>query len=137
MQWRSDPSPGSQTMKSGALPGHPQNFQNRYFPAVFPSPHYTLATMPSDLGRLSSWPNTASRFRLAVPQPLIRESALQLLADSEHGTPKPMIASQFTFATPGAQGFHPALYIDPYRAHPIFEFGDTPLKFHFVEDLTQ
>jgi len=137
VQWRPDLSPGSQTMKSGALPGHLQNLQNRYFPAVFSSPHYTLATMPSDLGRLSSWPDTASRFRVAVPQPLIRENALRLLADSEHGTPKPMIPSQFTFAAPGAQGFHPAPYIDPYRTHPIFEFGDTPLKFHFVEDVTQ
>ena len=127
-----------QTRKAGGLPDHPEAFQNRYFPAVFSSPHYTLATMPSDVGRLSSWPDMPSRFRLAVPQPLIREGALRLLADSEHGAAKPMIIpSQFTFATPGAQGFHPALYIDPYRAHPIFEFGDTPLKFHFVEDVTQ
>jgi outer membrane protein len=124
-------------MKSGALPSHLDAFQNRYLPTVFSSPHYTLATMPSDLGRLSSLSDTPSRFRLAVPQPLIRENALRLLADSEHGTPKPMIPSQFTFATPGAQGFHPALYIDPNRTHPIFEFGDAPLKFHFVEDVTQ
>ncbi len=138
VQWRPDPSSVSQARKSGALPGHLEAFQNRYFPAAFSSPHYTLATMPSDLGRLSSWPYMPSRFRLAVPQPLIRESALLLLADSEHGTAKPMILpSQFTFATPGAQGFHPALDIDPYRTHPIFELGDTPLKFHFVENVTQ
>lgn len=137
VQWRSDLSSGSQTMKSGVLPGPLQNFQNRYFPAVFSPPHYTLATTPSEIGRLSSWPDTPSRFRLAVPQPLIRENALRLLADSEHGTPKPMIPSQFTFATPGAQGFHPALYIGPYRTHPIFEIGDTPLNFHFVEEVTQ
>ena len=138
VQWRPDPSSVSQARKSGALAGHLEAFQNRYFPAAFSSPHYTLATMPSDVDRLSSWPDMPPRFRLAVPQPLIRESALLLLADSEHGASKPMIIpSQFTFATPGAQGFHPALYIDPYRAHPIFEFGDTPLKFHFVEDVTQ
>jgi hypothetical protein len=137
VQWRSDLLPGYRTMKFGALPGHLQNFQNRYFPAVFSSPHYTLATMPSDLGRLASWSDPPSKFRLAVSQPLIRESALRLLADAENGTPKPMIPSPFTFATPGAQGFLPALYIDSYRAHPIFEFRDTPLKFHFVEDVTQ
>jgi hypothetical protein len=138
IQWRSDPPPGSRTRKSGALPGRLEAFQNRYFPAVFSSPHYTLATMPSEVGRLSSGPNMPSRFRLAVPQPLIRESALLLLADSEHGTAKPMIIpSQFTFATPGAQVFHPALDIDPHRTHPVFQFGDTPLKFHFVENVTQ
>jgi hypothetical protein len=138
VQCRPDPSSVSQARKSGALPGHLEAFQNRYFPAAFSSPHYTLATMPSDVGRLSSWPDMPPRFRLAVPQPLIRENALLLLADSEHGTAKPMIIpSQFTFATPGAQGFHLALDIDPYRAHPIFEFGDTPLKFHFVENVTQ
>jgi hypothetical protein len=137
-QWRPDPSSGFQARKSGALLGHLEPFQNRYFPATFSSPHYTLATMPSDLGRLSAWPDMPPRFRLAVPQPLIRENALLLLADSEHGTAKPMIIpSQFTFATPGAQGFHLALDIDPYRAHPIFEVGDTLLKFHFVEDVTQ
>jgi hypothetical protein len=134
---RLDPSLVSPATKSGGLPGHLEAFQNRYFPAVFSSPHYTLATMPSDLGRLSSWPHMPSRFKLGVPQPLIGESALRLLADSDHGTSKPMIPSQFTFGTPGAQGFHPALYIDAYRTHPIFELGDTPLKFHFVEDVTQ
>jgi hypothetical protein len=130
-------SPVSPATRSGGLPGHLEAFQNRYFPAVFSTPHYTLATMPSELGRLSSWPDTPSRFKLAVPQPLIRESALRLLAESEPGTPESMIPSQFRFATPGAQGFHPALYVDPYRAHPVFEFGDPPLKFHFVEDVTQ
>jgi hypothetical protein len=136
VRW-SNPSPVSPATKSEGLPGHLEAFQNHYFPAVFSTPHYTLATMPSELGRLSSWPDTASRFRLAVPQPLIRESALRLLAESEPGTPKSMIPSQFRFATPDAQGFHPALYVDGYRAHPVFEFGDTPLKFHFVEDVTQ
>jgi hypothetical protein len=138
VQWRPVLSSGSKARKSGALPGHLEAFQNRYFPAAFSSPHYTLATMPPDVGRLSSWPDMPPRFRLAVPQPLIRESALLLLADSEHGTAKPMIlSSQFTFATPGAQGFHPGLGIDPYKTHPIFQFGDTPLKFHLVENVTQ
>ena len=138
VQWRSVPSSGSQARKSGALPGHLEAFQNRYFPAAFSSPHYTLATMPSDVGRLSSWPYMPSRFRLAVPQPLIRETALLLLADSDYGATKPLIIpSRFTFATPGARGFHPSLDIDRYRTHPIFEFGDTPLKFHLVENVTQ
>jgi hypothetical protein len=138
VEWRPDSSPVSPATKTGGLPSHLEAFQNRYFHAVFSSPHYTLATMPSDVSRLSSWSDTPSRFRPAIPQPLIRESALRLLADSEHDTSKPMIIpSRFSFATPGAQGFHPALYIDPYRAHPIFDFGDSPLKFHFVEDLTQ
>ena len=136
--WRPNPSPVSPAPKSGGLPSHLEAFQNRYFPAVFSSPRYALATMPSDVSRLSSWSDTPSRFRLAVPQPLIRESALRLLADSEHDASKPMIIpSRFSFATPGAQGFRPALYIDPSRAHPIFDFGDSPLKFHFVEDVTQ
>jgi hypothetical protein len=138
VQWRPDLASGSQVRKSGALPGHLEAFQNRYFPAAFSSPHYTLSTMPSDVDRLSSWPYMPSRFRLAVPQPLIRESALRLLADSEHGTADPLIVpSQFTFATSAAQGFHTLLDIDPYRTHPIFQFGDTPLKFHFVENVTQ
>jgi hypothetical protein len=128
----------SQVEKPEASPSHLETFQNRYFPAAFSSPHYTLATMPPDVGRLSSWPYMPSRFRLAVPQPLIRDSALRLLADSEHGAANPLIIpSQFTFASPGAQVFHPALGIDPYRTHPIFEYGDTPLKFHLVENVTQ
>ncbi len=136
VQWRRDPSLDFQTMKDGGVPHHLQSFQNRYFPAVFSSPHYALATMPSDLGRVSSWPDTPSRFRLAIPQPLIREGALRLLAESELGAAKTMIIpSQLTFANPGE--FHPALDMYPHRAHPIFEFGDTPLKFHFVEDVTQ
>jgi hypothetical protein len=138
VHWRSDPSSGFQVRKSGALPGPLEAFQNRYLPVTLSSSHYLLATMPSDAGRLSSWPYMPSRFRLGIPQPLIRESALRLLADSEHGTANPLtLPSQITFATPGAQGFHPALYIDPYRTHPIFELGDTPLKFHFVENVTQ
>jgi hypothetical protein len=138
VQWRLGESPRSQVKKPGTSPGHLEIFQNRYFPAAFSSPHYTLATMPSDVGRLSSWPYMPSRFRLAVSQPLIRDSALRLLADSEPGTANPLIIpSQFTFTSPGAQGFHPALGIDPYRTHAIFEFADTPLKFHLVENVTQ
>jgi hypothetical protein len=129
VQWRLDPS--------GALPGHLATFQNRYFPAALSSPHSMLAAMPSDVGRPSSWPYMPSRFSLAAPPALIRESALRLLADSEHGAANPMtLPAEFTFATPGAPGFHPALDIDPHRAHSNFEFRDTPLKFHFVENVT-
>jgi hypothetical protein len=130
VQWRLDPS--------RALPVHPETFQNHYFPAALSSPHYLLAAMPSDVGRLSSWPYMPSRFKLEVPPTLVRDSALRLLADSEHGTANPMIIpSEFTFATPAAPGFHPALDMDPYRTHPNFEFRDAPLKFHFVENVTQ
>jgi hypothetical protein len=123
---------------SGALPGHLETFQNRYSPTALSLPHYTLAATPLDVSRLSSWPYIPSRFRLAVPPMLVRDNALRLLADSEHGAANPMvIPSEFTFATPAAQGFHPALNIDSYRTHPIFELGDTPLKFHFVENVTQ
>jgi hypothetical protein len=130
VQWRLDPS--------RALQVHSITFQNRYFPAALSSPHYLLAAMPSDVGRLSSWPYMPSRFRLEVPPTLVRDSALRLLADSEHGTANPMIIpSEFTFATPAAPGFHPAIDMDPYRTHPNFEFRDAPLKFHFVENVTQ
>jgi hypothetical protein len=123
---------------SRALPGHLETFQNHYFPAALSSPHSLLAAMPSDVGHLSSWPYMPSRFRLAVPPALVREIALRLLADSEHGTANQMITpSQFTFASPAAPGFHPALDMDPYRTHPNFEFGGTPLKFHFVENVIQ
>jgi hypothetical protein len=123
VQWRLDPS--------RALPSHPETFQNHYFPAALASPHYLLAAMPPDVGRLSSWPYMPSRFRLAVPPALVRDSALRLLADSEHGTTNPMvIPSEFTVAIPAATGFHPALDMNPYRTHPIFEF-------HFVENVTQ
>jgi hypothetical protein len=129
VQWRLDPS--------GALPSHLETFQNRYFPAALSSPHFLLAAMPSNGGRLSSWPYVPSRFSLAAGPGLIRESALRLLADSEYGTANPMtLPSEFTFATPGA-GFHPSLDRDLYRNHPIFEFRDTPLKFHFVGNVTQ
>jgi hypothetical protein len=135
VQWQPE---GSQARKSGALPRHLETFQNRYIPAAFPSPHYTLAIAPPDVGRLSSWPNVASRFRLAVPQTLIRSTTLLLLADSEHDTAKPMInPSRFLFATPGVQAFHPALELDSYRTHAIFALGETPLTFHFVENVTQ
>jgi hypothetical protein len=119
VQWRLDPS--------RALPV--QTFQNRYFPAALPS--------PPDIGRLSSWPYMPSRFRLAVPPALVRDSARRLLADSEHGTANPIIPSEFTFSTPTALGFHPALDMDMYRTHSNFEFRDAPLKFHFVENVTQ
>jgi hypothetical protein len=130
VQWRLD--------RSEALPSHLETFKNRYFPAALSSPHSMLAVMPSDAGRLSSWPYVPSRFSLAVGPGLIRESALRLLADSEYGTANPMtLPSEFTFATPGAPGFHPSLDRDLYRTHPIFEFRDTPLKFHFVGNVTQ
>ena len=136
VEWLPDSSPVA--TKTGGLPSHLEAFQNRYLPAPFSSPHYTLATMPSDVSHCHPGPTRRRDSGQQFPQPLIRESALRLLADSEHDTSKPMIIpSRFSFATPGAQGFHPALYIDPYRAHPIFDFGDSPLKFHFVEDLTQ
>ncbi len=126
VRWRLDPS--------RALPVHPGTFQNHYFPATLSSPHYMLAAMPSDVGRLSSWPYMPSRFRLEVPRTLAGDSALRLLADSEHGTANPMIIpSEFTLATPAAAGFHPALDMDLYRTHWNF----APLKFHFVEDVTQ
>lgn len=130
VQWRLDPS--------RALQVHPGTFQNHYFPATLSSPHYLLAAMPPDVGRLSSWPYMPSRFRLEAPPTLVGDSALRLLAASEHGTVNPMIIpSEFTFATPIAAGFHPALDMDPYRTHPNFEFRDAPLKFHFVENVTQ
>jgi hypothetical protein len=130
LQWRLDPS--------RALPVHPETFQNHYFPAALSSPQSMLAAMPSDVAPLSSWPYMPSRFRLTVPPALVRDSALRLLADSEHGTANPMIiSSEFTFATPAAPGFHPALDMDPYRTHPNFEFKDAPLKFQFVENVTQ
>jgi hypothetical protein len=130
VQWRLDPS--------GAVPSHLETFQNRYFPPALTSPHSMLAAMPSDTGRLSSWPYVPSRFSFAVGPALIRESALRLLAASEPGTANPLtLPSEFTFATPGAPGFHPSLDRDLYRTHPIFEFRDTPLKFHFVENVTQ
>jgi len=130
VQWRLDPS--------RALPVQPETFQNHYFPAILSSPHFMLAAMPPDVGRLSSWPYMPSRFRLEVPPTLVRDGALRLLADSEHGTANSMIIpSEFTFATPAAAGFHPALDMDPHRAHPNLEFGDAPLKFHFVENVTQ
>jgi hypothetical protein len=122
VQWRLDPS--------RALPVHPE--------AALSSPHSMVAAMPSDVGRLSSWPYMPSRFKLTVPPAVLRDSALRLLADSEGGTANPMIIpSKFTFATPAAPGFHPALDMDPYRTHPNFEFRDAALKFHFVENLTQ
>jgi hypothetical protein len=106
VQWRLDPS--------RALPGHLETFQNHYFPAALSSPHFLLAAMPAEVGRLSSWPYMPSRFRLAVPP-----------------AANPMIIpSEFTVATPAALGFHPALNMDPYRTHPDFEF-------HFVENVTQ
>jgi hypothetical protein len=125
MHWTPDPSSGAQARESGALPGHLETFQNRYIPAAFPSPHYLLAMAP-DAAR--PWPSVASKFRLAVPQTLIRDNTLLLLADSE-----PMFKpSRFTFATPGAQVFRPALEIGPHGTHAIFELGETPLTFHFV-----
>lgn len=130
VHWRPNPS--------GALPGHSAAFQNHYFPAALSSPHYLLAAIPSDAGRLSSWPYMPSRFSLAAPPALIRESALRLLADSEHDAANPLtLPAEFTFATPGALGVHPALNVDRYRAHPSFEFKDTSLKFHFVGNVTQ
>jgi hypothetical protein len=130
LQWRPDPS--------GALPGHLETSQNRDFPAPLSSPHFMLAAVPSEAGRLSSWPYMPSRFRLAVPPALTRESALRLLADSGHGAANPMtLPWQFTFATPGSPGFHPALDMDLYSTHPNLEFRDAPLKFHFVENVTQ
>jgi hypothetical protein len=130
LQWRLDPS--------RALRVHPEPFQNHYFPAALSSPHSMLAAMPSDAGRLSSWPYMPSRFRLTVPPALVRDSALRLLADSEYGTAIPMIIpSEFTFATPAAPGFHPVLDMDPYRNHPNFELRDAPLKFQFLENVTQ
>ena len=119
---------------SRVLPVPPGTFQNHYFPAALSSPHYLLAAMPSDVGRLSSGPYMPSRFRLEVPPTLAGESAMRLLADSEHGTANPMIIpSELTFATPAAAGFHPTLDMDLYRTHWNF----APLKFHFVEDVTQ
>jgi hypothetical protein len=126
VQWRLDPP--------RALPVHPGTFQNHYFPATLPSPHYLLAAMPSEVGGLSSWPYMPSRFRLEVAPMLAGDSALRLLADSEHGTANPMIIpSEFTFATPAAAGFHPALDMDLYRTHWSF----APHQFHFVENVTQ
>jgi hypothetical protein len=123
VQWRLDPS--------RALSSHLETFQNHYFPAALSSPHFLLAAMPAEVGRLSCWPYMPSRFRLAVPPALVRDSALRLLADSEHGTTNPMIIpSELTVATPAAPGFHSALDMDTYRTHPIFEF-------HFVEKVTQ
>ena len=106
VQWRLDPS--------RALPGHLQAFQNHYVPAALSSPHYLLAALPPDVGRLSSWPYMPSRFRLAVPP-----------------AANPMIIpSEFTFVTPAALGFHS-------RLDPNFEFRDASLKFHFAQDVTQ
>jgi hypothetical protein len=130
VRWRLAPS--------GALPGRLNIAQNRNFLAVLSSPHSMLAAMPSDAGRLSSWPYMPSRFKLAVPPALIRESALRLLADSEHSAADPIaLPSQFTFAAPRPLGFHSALDMDAKRTHPDFEFVDAPLKFHFVEYVTQ
>jgi hypothetical protein len=128
-QWRPDPSLASQAGKAGALPDRPGTFQNRYVPAPFSSPHYTLATMSSDVGRLSSWPYMPSTFRLAAsPVPV----------DTEHASANPLIiSSEFTFAALGTESFHPALHYDPYRSHRVFALGDTPLMFHFVENVTQ
>jgi hypothetical protein len=129
VQWRVDPS--------RAVPVHPETFRNHYFPAVLSSPHSILAAMPSDVGRLSSWPYMPSRFRMAVPPMLVRDSSLELLADSEHGSANPMIIpAEFTFETPATPGFPPALDTVQYRTHPNFEFRDAPLKFHFVENGT-
>jgi hypothetical protein len=106
VQWRLDPS--------RALPGHLEAFQNHYVPAALSSPHSLLAALPPEVGRLSSWPYMPSRFRLAVPP----------------ATNPMIIPSEFTFATPVAPGFRPAL--DPH-----FEFRDASLKFHLVENVTQ
>jgi hypothetical protein len=106
VQWRLDPP--------RALPGHLEAFQNHYVPAALSSPHYLLAALPPEVGRLSSWPYMPSRFRLAIPP-----------------AANPMIIpSEFTFAAPAAPGFHPAL-------DPNFEFRDASLKFHLVENVTQ
>ncbi len=127
VEWRLDPSHDAH-VKKPTLPGHPDIFQNRYFPAGLSLPHDTLATIPSDVGRLSSWPYMPSRFTLAIPPAWIREGALQLLADSEHSTSdSAAFPSQFTFTTRAAQGLHP----------PIFKFSGTPLKFRFAETVTQ
>lgn len=129
VQWRLYPSPASRARKAGALPDRPGTFQNRYVPAPFSSPRYTLATMSSDVGRLSSWPYMPSTFRLATsPIPV----------DTEHASASPLIiSSEFTFAALGTDSFHPALHNDPHRSHRIFALGETPLKFHFVENVTQ
>jgi hypothetical protein len=134
-----DPSTNSHGKKPrGALPDHLDIFQNHYFSGGLSSPHYTLATMPVDVGRLSSLPYMPSRLRLAVPPALIRDSALQLLADSGQSTPQLMtFPSGFTFATPPPPGMHPALDNDPSRMPSILELRGTPLKFHFVENVTQ
>jgi hypothetical protein len=134
-----DPSTNSHGKKPrGALPEHLDIFQNHYFSGGLSSPHYTLATMPVDAGRLSSLPYMPSRLRLAVPPALIRDSALQLLADSGQSTPQLMtFPSGFTFATPPPPGMHPALDNDPSRMPSILELRGTPLKFHFVENVTQ
>ena len=102
VQWRRDPSLDFQTMKDGGVPHHLQSFQNRYFPAVILFAALYAGDHAVGFRPLSSWPDTPSRFRLAVPQPLIREGALRLLAESEQGAAKPMIIpSQLTFANPG------------------------------------
>jgi hypothetical protein len=106
VQWRLDPS--------RALPGHLETFQNHYVPPAWSSPHYLLAALPPEVGRLSSWPYMPSRFRLAAPP----------------ATNPTIIPLEFTFATPAAPGFHPPL-------DPNFEFRDASLKFHFVENVTQ
>jgi hypothetical protein len=106
VQWRLD--------SLRALPGHLEAFQNHYVPAAMSSPHYLLAALPPDVGGLSSWPYMPSKFRLAV-----RPAANSTI-----------IPSEFTFATPAAPGFHPAL-------DPNFEFRDASLTFHFVENVTQ
>jgi hypothetical protein len=106
VHWRLD--------RSRALPGHLETFQNHYFPAALSSPHFLLAAMPAEVGRLSSWPYMPSRFRLAVPP----------------ATNPMIIPSEFTVTTPAAPGFHSALDMDTYGTHPIFEF-------HFVENVTQ
>lgn len=108
-------------------------FENRYFAAGLSAPRFTLATMSSDMGRLSSLPYTPSRFRLSAPPALIRDRALQLLAASDHSVANP-IPSEFTFAAPAV---HPVLDIDPSKMPPILALRGTPLKFHLVESVTQ
>jgi hypothetical protein len=115
------------------LPAGVDIFENHYFAAGLSAPHFTLATMSSDMGRLSSLPYTPSRFRLSAPPALIRDSALQLLAASDLSVANP-IPSEFTFATPAA---HPVLDIDPSRMPPILALRGTPLKFHLAESVTQ
>jgi hypothetical protein len=114
------------------LPARVDILENGYFAAEIPAPHFTLATMSSDMGRLSSLPYTPSRFRLSAPPALIRDSALQLLAASDHSVANP-IPSEFTFASPA----HPVLDINPSRMPPILALRGTPLKFHLAESVTQ